>query len=156
MAPPSLAEFIQTLIVRESVASMCSRLRGSVHLGTRGCLCDFTQNLSEARLKVLSGFICYSCRKTLDDEGFSAVAEILPTILSRNWVGALDNPSSISSRLKKLKLDLFHTSGLESNFSETTSQLLKEQVVREAIKLAGVVIGAALLIYLGLKTGGEH
>jgi hypothetical protein len=38
MAPPSLLEFILTLIVRESVAAVSPTLRGSVHLGTKGCL----------------------------------------------------------------------------------------------------------------------
>jgi hypothetical protein len=41
MAPPSILEFIITLIMRESIAFVSPSLRGSEHLGTKGCLSDF-------------------------------------------------------------------------------------------------------------------
>lgn len=51
MSPPTVLEFIFTLIMRESIAAICPTLKKSVHLGTKGCLCDFTNDLGEARLK---------------------------------------------------------------------------------------------------------
>lgn len=153
MAPPSLPEFIQTLLVRKYVASVSRKLRGSVHLGTRGCLCDFTENLSEARLKVLSGFVCRSCRDALEEEGQSEVAEMLPTLLSRSWVGALDQPTSIASLLKKLKLDLFHTAGLEQTKTERAFQLLRDEGMKELIRAAGIVLATVLVFWLGFRSG---
>src|SRR6185503_13336755 len=41
MAPPTQVEFLLTLAVREVVSAICPSLRGSVHLGTKGCICDF-------------------------------------------------------------------------------------------------------------------
>jgi hypothetical protein len=43
-APPErfvILEFIITLIMRESIAFVSPSLRGSEHLGTKGCLSDF-------------------------------------------------------------------------------------------------------------------
>jgi hypothetical protein len=76
--------------------------------------------------------------------------------LGKSWVGSLEDPSATSSILKKLKLDLFHTRGLEPTFWEKTSQLLREEGVKEAVKVVGVVIGAVIVFYLGVKTGTGH
>jgi hypothetical protein len=38
MAPPSILEFILTLVLRESIAAVSRSLRGSIHLSTKGCL----------------------------------------------------------------------------------------------------------------------
>jgi hypothetical protein len=77
------------------------------------------------------------------------------SILAKSWIGSLADPTSTSSILKKLKLDLFHTSGLEPTAWEKTLSIIREDGVKELIKIAGVVAGAGILFYLGFKAGGH-
>jgi len=53
MAPPSILEFILVLLMRQAASFVTASLSKSVHLGTKGCLFDFTADLSEARFKAL-------------------------------------------------------------------------------------------------------
>jgi len=139
MAPPSLAEFIQGLIVRESIARICKPLSGSVHLETRGCICDFTVDLDEARLKILSGYICHSCRTILAEHCSDAVISDLTVLLTKDWLGSLDDPKSVAATLKKLGLDLFHSSGIQPTLRERVVQLLVEESTKEAVKWSFVI-----------------
>lgn len=53
MAPPSLLEFITTLILQEFVAAVYSPAPQSLfHFGTKGCLFDFTPIINDVRYKV--------------------------------------------------------------------------------------------------------
>jgi hypothetical protein len=92
MAPPSIVEFILTLIVWHSIGSIYAPLRDSVHFGTKECLFDFTPSLNEVRLKVLSGFICNSCRSTLTSAGFNKLLEELSRVLKKDWLGKASEP----------------------------------------------------------------
>jgi hypothetical protein len=67
MAPPSIFEFIITLLMRQSASFIAPTVSKSVHLGTKGCLFDFTADLSEARYKALQFFICRVCRARLEE-----------------------------------------------------------------------------------------
>jgi hypothetical protein len=87
MAPPSILEFLLTLVIRESVASISPSLRGSIHLGTKGCICDFTDSLHEAKYKVLHGFVCDYCRTALKNDGLPSLPEIVARILRKEWLG---------------------------------------------------------------------
>jgi len=77
MAPPSIVEFILTLVLREAIISVSPTLQGSVHLGTKGCLCDFSASLDDTKLKVLNGFVCSYCRAALQTDGFAILADEL-------------------------------------------------------------------------------
>ena len=83
MAPPSFVEFVQALLVREAVAALCPSLSGSVHLGTKGCLCDFTEHLGDARQKVLHGYICHHCRSSMEADGEPTLADTVTHLLDR-------------------------------------------------------------------------
>lgn len=155
MAPPSLFEFIQTLIVRESIAGVCPALRGSVHLGTRGCICDFTAYLEDTRLKVLSGFICHSCEQALAASSRPTLATTVRYILNKKWVGNLSDPTSTTSVLAKLRYNLFLSTGLKPTFLESTINLLQTEGVKALVTLFGAVALAGLLFFFGLKSGGS-
>ncbi|HEU0002299.1 MAG TPA: hypothetical protein VFQ36_15455 [Ktedonobacteraceae bacterium] len=92
LAPPSIIEYILTLILRQSVAFVSPSLNGSIHLGTKGCLCDFTQSLSEVRQHVLNGFICSYCRACLKADRYASLADDLTPLLKRDWLGSFKEP----------------------------------------------------------------
>jgi hypothetical protein len=149
MAPPTILEFIQTLVVREAVASVCPALRGSVHLGSRGCICDFTSSIEDARLKVLNGFLCSYCREKLEGAGLISLADEVNHVLARKWIGDLRRSTSVASILAKLGVNLFVTKGLSPTWHERVVQTIQEDGSKEIIKLLFAVVLAGLLFYLG-------
>ncbi len=152
MSPPSILEFILTLIVREAVASASPSLRGSIHLGTKGCLCDFTPTLDEVRLKVLNAFICSHCRNALQHDGYPTLADELVTVLGKQWLGNSTDPNSPACIISKLGYDLFTTKGLEATSWEKFVALLQQEGVKQLITIVGGIILAGLLLWLGLKS----
>jgi hypothetical protein len=69
MAPPSPVEAFVMLALRHAIALRCRYFAANTHVGTKGCLFDFTDDLAEARFKVLLGFICDECRRVLVSSG---------------------------------------------------------------------------------------
>ncbi len=153
MAPPSLLEFVQALIVRESVSSVCPALRGSIHLGAKGCICDFSPSLQDVRLKVLSGFLCSYCRNELEIAGLPLLATEVQYVLSNKWLGDLRRPASLASTLAKFGVDLFGTKGLTPTLWEKTIKMLQEDGIKELLKVIYAIILAGLIFYLGWKGG---
>lgn len=151
MAPPSIAEFMLTLILRESVAAISTSLRGSVHLGTKGCLFDFTQSLDEVRYKVLNGFICSHCRNVLDKEGHLKLADELVFVLGKQWLGKISEPNSSASIALKLGYNLFTTKGFETTAWEKFKGTIQEEGIKQLIQIIGTIVIAGLLLWLGLK-----
>lgn len=158
-APPSLIEYILTLILRQSVALVSPSLEPSVHLGTKGCLCDFSQLLPDVRLKVLNGFVCSYCRSALRQDGFDALADELEYVLKKDWLGKMDNPYAPVRIAANLGYNLFITKGFITTWRERLRVSLTEQFLTQLIALiastiAGVLAGAILAylaIHLGLK-----
>ncbi len=151
MAPPSLIEFIFTLLVRISVGFVCPLLESSVHLGTRGCLFDLTSNLDEVRLKVLNGFICYSCCTILTSEGFSELPKELSLILKKDWLGKASEPEKPAGVAANLGYDLFTTRGPQPTLWETAKKTLQEEWVKQVLAILGAIVLAALLLWSRLK-----
>jgi hypothetical protein len=109
MAPPSIFEFIIALLLRQAASFAAPSLSKSVHLGTKGCLFDFTADLDEARFKALQGFVCSTCRKQLQGDNAGEMADELVKVLSMNWLGELEDPHCPAGIVKKLGYDLFLT-----------------------------------------------
>jgi len=151
MAPPSLIEFIFTLLVRLSVGFVCPALESSAHFGTRGCLFDVTSNLNEVRLKVLNGFVCHSCRTVLASEGFSELPNELSLILKKDWLGKASEPEKPAGVAAHLGYDLFTTKGPQPTDWETAKKTLQEEWVKQVLTILAVIVGAALLLWFGLK-----
>jgi hypothetical protein len=151
MAPPSILEFFLTLTLRESVAAVSPSLSGSIHLGTKGCLFDFTRSLDEVRQKVLHGFVCDFCRRALDADGLPDLPDELTRVLGKEWLGRPRNPHSPASVVSKLGFNLFTTKGLEPGFREKLMGTLKNEGVKELIKIIGAIALAFLILFLGLK-----
>jgi hypothetical protein len=152
MAPPSIVEFILTLVVRESVAAVTSSfLRGSIHFGTKGCLFDYTPHLADTRYKVLNAFVCANCRKALIVDGLPNLADEIVTVLSKKWLGNVVDLSSPAGISAKLGHNLFVTRGFEATGWEKILNVLQEEGVKQIISILGTVIVAGLLLWLGLK-----
>jgi hypothetical protein len=141
-------------VLRESIAGICPALSGSVHLGTRGCVCDFTHDLSDAKLKVLSGFVCRSCSKALAAAGYPALPGEIREILGKRWIGSLSDPASTSSILAKLRSDLFMSTGLKPTLLENVTRQLQTEGVKAVLTVVTGVAIAGILIFLGWKVRG--
>ena len=86
MAPPSILEFIVVLLMRQAASFAVPSLSKSLHLGTKGCLFDFTSELTEARYKALQSFVCSTCRSRMQESGAVHLAD------GAEPVGARDPP----------------------------------------------------------------
>jgi hypothetical protein len=153
MAPPSIVEFVLTLIVQHSIGFICVPLRSSVHLGTKGCLFDFTPWLDEVRLKILSGFICSSCRSTLITAGYNQVPEELTRVLKKDWFGKACEPEKPAGIAANLGYNLFITKGPQPTAWETLKKTLQEEWVKSLLTLVVAVLGAIVTTILLVRFG---
>ena len=144
MAPPTIVEFLLTLVVREAIAALSPSLRGSIHLGTKGCVCDFTLNLEDARLKVLSGFVCGYCRTALETDNLPHLATEIERILGKRWLGKATNPATPAAIVSKLGHNLFTTKGLQPTKWERFVSALQDEGAKALMKVAGFILVALL------------
>jgi hypothetical protein len=155
MAPPSFVEFVQALLVREAVAALCPNLSGSVHLGTKGCLLDFTQYLSDARQKVLRGYICHYCRSRMQDDGQPGLADTVTYLLDREWLGQPTDPRTPAGIMANLKYNLFTAKGRQESPKEAFLTALRQEGAKQIVTTISALILAVLIFILGLKTGSR-
>jgi hypothetical protein len=153
MAPPSIFEFIITFLMRQSASFVAPTVSKSVHLGTKGCLFDFTADLSEARYKALQHFICTVCRERLEEASAPFLADDLLQVLDSKWLGVSTDPSCPAGIVAKLGYDLFRTKGIQPTFWESLRSLLRDEATKEILKLIGAVLAGLLLYRLGVKGG---
>ncbi len=160
MAPPSVLEFALTLTIREAITTVSpvgsgAVLRRSVHLGTKGCPCDFTESLSDARQKVLSSFLCAFCKKAIRDAGAGEVIPDIEAMLAKSWLGPADDPSSPAGVVSALGHDLFIVKGLRPTAWELIRIALRREGAQQFLGLVQTVTAAvlisALVLVLGLK-----
>lgn len=151
LAPPSALEFIVTLVVRESLAFVSPSLRGSIHLGTKGCLCDFAMYLGEMRFKTLQGFLCSHCQTALRTDGRGELVKDILAMLNKQWLGKPADPGSPAWIVANLGYDLFVTKGLQPTRWEKILATIQDEGVKEVLKIVGGIILAGLLLWLGLK-----
>lgn len=123
-APPSIFEFILAMLMQQAAGLAAPSLSKSIHLGTKGCLFDFTANLGEARYKALQGFVCSVCRDRLQKDNAPQIADDVVKILSMDWLGKLEDPLCPAGIVKKLGYDLFLTQGIKPSVLEKTSRHL--------------------------------
>ena len=152
MAPPSAIEFFVFLILQLSVGLSFPPMRPAFHLGTKGCLWDFTPNLNEARYQILNGFICAHCRRKLDEAGLQDLRSDIECVARREWLGATDESRSPANIAAKLGHDLFITRGLRPTLWENALSTVRDEGVKQVMKILGAVLLAAVLVWLGLKT----
>ncbi len=155
MAPPSFVEFVQALLVREAVAALCPSLSGSVHLGTKGCLLDFTEHLDDARQKVLRGYVCHHCRSRMQDDGEPTLADTVTHLLDREWLGQPTDPRTPAGVMVSLRYDLFTAKGRQETPKEAFLTALRQEGAKQIATCIGALILVVLIFILGLKTGSR-
>lgn len=151
MAPPSILEFIIVLLMRQAASFVAPSLSKSVHLGTKGCLFDFTADLGEARYKALQSFICSVCRERMREVGAVNLASDLERMLDLKWLGAPSDPHCPAGIVAKLGYDLFLTKGIEPTRWESFVSILRDEGTKELVKIVFAILLAAILLRLGLK-----
>ena len=151
MAPPSIFEFIITLLMRQSAAFVAPSVSKSIHLGTKGCLFDFTADLSDARYKALQAYICSVCRARLQDSDAPLLADDLVRVLETKWLGVTKDPSCPAAIVSKLGYDLFRTKGIQPSLSENLRALLRDEATKALFTLFAAVLAGWLLYRLGVK-----
>ncbi len=158
MAPPSILEFIQVLVLHGALFALCPQL--DTHLGTRGCLMDFSAELSDARQMVLAGFVCQTCESVLSTQGYSDLVPELRRLLSRKWLGSPADPASPAGIVSKLGHNLFITKGLQPSPLESARMTLAKEGVKQVWTVIGTVIAAVLaavfLAILGYAAVNVH
>ena len=151
MAPPSLVEFVMTLVVRVAAGWAGPKVEQSMHLATKGCLFDFNEDLGTVRLKVLNGFICSSCEQALAKSRRATLLEDLRAILGKSWLGKTEDPLTPAGICRKLGYDLYLTKGLQPSRWQSVATQLQGSLVSEVVKLAGVAALAGIAFLLGFN-----
>jgi len=151
----TIVEFILTLVMREAVAKISPSLARSMHLGTKGCICDFTDDLEEARLKVLSAFVCAFCREAMARDGHPFLADEVVRILKRDWFGPSDDPQSPAGISAKLGHNPFTTQGLQATQWDKFAEAAHGEIVKSIVKGIGLLVTASVLVLVSLS-GFRH
>jgi len=152
MAPPSLLEFMITLIIMEGLELVVLEDAVKIsHLCTRGCIGDFNPTLKDVRYKILQGFLCADCKSILEENIGPEKTKKWISILSKEWLGHASDQNSPASIVAKLGYDLFITKGISPNLWQKYIIKLREEGIKESIKIIGAVITAAFLVWFGLK-----
>jgi hypothetical protein len=154
MSPPSLLEFVQVLLVREALALVSPELADMYHLGTKSCLMDFTPDLSDARQKVLYGYVCDYCAARLRDCGPPQLLNTVTHLIDRAWLGSPTDPRSPAGIAANLGADLFIVKGLRATTRERLIAIFSEEGVRQVTVAIGLVVAAVAIFFLGIKNGG--
>ena len=154
LAPPSILEFFVTLLLRQSIALISPTFRSTGHIGTKGCLFDFTDDLGDARFKAMQGFVCHDCRRLLAEAPPPNLVEALVPILNtRSWLGSSADVNTPAGVVAKLGYDLFLTRGAQPSLKEKFFAILREDGFKELLKLASLILLALILYWFGLKGG---
>lgn len=150
MSPPSIYEFILTMLIAESLGFSDAR-RELSHIGTSGCLFDFNAYLPEARYKTLTGYICDRCKSKLHSRlSIDKVASLLD-VLSWEWLGKVSDPDSPAGIVKKFGFDLFRGNGIQTTFWQRARTVLESELIRNLIWISATIAVTALLFIFGLK-----
>lgn len=152
MAPPSAAEFLQVAVLRAAYSALEGGAWNSIHLGTRGCIFDFTANLEDTRFMTLTGLgVCEECERALKQDGMARSSTEIREVVNRSWLGARGTPGTPANIMAQFGYDLFLTKGFTSTLRERVRQLLEEDAAKELIKIIFAVILAGLVFWLGWK-----
>jgi hypothetical protein len=151
MSPPSLLEFLLSLIMVEGLYAVTPSPAAYSHFETRGCIGDFTLSLADARYKILSGHLCTDCLRTAIEAIGEQRANVWRDLLSKSWIGTLGQPLAPAAIVEKLGYNLFVTRGIAPTRWERVKELITQEGPKELIKLCAAVTLAGLLVWLGLK-----
>ncbi len=155
MAPPSALEFIQSFLVNVAVDVACGKKWPRRHLGTKGCMNDFTALLDDARFGVLTGFICHRCETWIADTCSERFLADVQTLAKLPSLGDASSPTVAAHIIKNLGFDLFRTRGIRPTAWERLRDFLEEEAIKALFKILGAVLLAGLLVWFGFQEGSQ-
>ena len=135
--------------MRQGASFVAPSFSKSFHIGTKGCLFDFTSDLSEARYKALQSFVCSTCRARMQESGAVRLANDLERVLDMKWLGKPKDPYCPAGIVGKLGYDLFLTKGIKPTLWENVRSIIRDEGTKEIVKLVAALLLAILLLRLG-------
>ena len=152
MAPPSLAEFLQLLLLRAPYSALEGYVWNEIHLGNRACIFDFTDNLENTRYMALAGVgVCANCAAALSADGYPDAPTEIRRVSARDWRGDRSAPGTPANIMARLGYDLFLTKGFQPSFWERVKEIFAGDGIKELIKLAYAVLLAWLVFKAGWR-----
>jgi hypothetical protein len=152
MAPPSLVEFLQLLLLRAPYSALEGHVWNTIHLGNRACIFDFTENLENTRYMALTGVgVCADCEAALIADGFPNAPAEIKHVAARGWRGDRSEPGTPANIMARLNYDLFLTKGFEPSFWQKARDIVAGDGLKELVKLIYAVLLAWLLFQLRWK-----
>jgi hypothetical protein len=148
-SPPSIVEYYLSFVAVASVDAIADIRR---HFDTRGCICDFNSSLSDARLKVLIGYVCETCASSIKSNASSEALDDAQLLLKREWLGDDSEPADAATVVKKLGYDLFRTAGIKPTFRERLMASLEQEGLKNVLSLTFQILLAIALLILGIKS----
>lgn len=144
-SPPSLFEYLLHCIMA-SLLFMNEKISiSSSHRETRGCCLDFTYYKMDDRVDIALGYICDSCKEKILQAANKDYLEEIEHIISRKWIGELNQSESVAHNLKKF---FNFNINKDSGFNKTTWEKVIEhfyEIPKGIILLiAGAIIGIIL------------
>lgn len=166
-SPPSLFEYLAHTIIccliysqklpgGQILTDEMSKINIGAHDDTRGCIADFTGNKYDERVDIALGYICTEHQNEIRlYYGDQYLKDIL-YILSRKWIGNIDEKGSIAYNLKNIfKFDINKDSGFNKNLWDKCKDefyKIPGNAVSEVIKVFLTAIITYFLIKYGIKT----
>lgn len=147
MSPPSILELVLVLLIEHAANLRWPELDS--HIETSGCLFDFNFSLEDVRYKALNCYVCRTCRTKIPPAEMDALVEVLDF----DWLGDFSVDKSPAAIARKLGFVLFKTRQFESRYATRLLLTLRDEGVKELIKVVAMIVGIALLAYLGLSDG---
>jgi hypothetical protein len=144
-APPSIVEYYLSFVAVAAVDAIADIRR---HFETRGCICDFNCSLSDARLKVLTGYICETCASSIQGGASGHALADAELLMKRDWLGSSSAPADVALTVKKLGYDLFRTSGIKPTLRERCLAILEQEGLKNLLSISfQILLGIAVLVF---------
>lgn len=180
-SPPSLFEYFATSIIRMVVESLTRELQKDYIIldkinsleshypndVTRGCIFDFTNYKPDRRILVSNPNLCYACKHKLSHLQILVnnklgkaipLAEELNRVISRDWMGNLEQKGSAFYNLKEVyKYDVKRNSG----FNKGNWERIRDSIVDKTaewtigtviVGIVSAIVGYFLYLMFGIKT----
>lgn len=145
--PVSALDFVLAIVQRVSLYLIFPGL--SSHYVTRGCLWDFAHHQRDARISIMTGHMCQTCRDVLLNQTDSEMLKKIELLVARQWVGDRDIQFSPASVLAHVyKYDLSRSTGVSSTFFRRVWASFEPEfgkIFGEALKWSAVIAITALM-----------
>lgn len=152
-SPPSVFEYLFKSIMCGSISALCTRLT-SHDTYAMGCQFDYNRIKEQNRVAITLGYVCELHQEEVRSQLGATVLADYQSLVSFKWLGSLVEPGTPAYKMKdNFKYDLKRNSGFKMGFLERAQANVDSigfDVLKEIMKVVGIIIGAALLLYLNL------